>query len=268
MNTDHRPFLSEWFHYRTLSEDELRSYAETGYLLYGPALTDRGLEQMRKECMLQWQAEKGAYDPQGSWLQNALLANIHHQSDLARQYYFSGPLVDVATQVISPNIKAATSQLTFKMRGNTQTFAWHQDNAYGELSPYNAISCLTALDDTDQTNGCLWLISGSHHEGQVVDQRTDIQKVNRTSIELNVDEKLAIPMELSAGECLFFHCHMLHKSDGNFAPDRDRRILFLRYSDADAIEVYENGQPRLGRLLRGSTQHAAVIRYESELPLI
>jgi len=265
---DQRSNLSEWFRYRELSGDEVRSYAEHGYLIYGAALTDAGLERMRQECMREWNAEKGEFDPQGSWLENALLANIHHKSSLVRQYYFAGPIVDVATQVIGPNIKAATSQLTFKMRCNTQTFAWHQDNAYGELDPYNAISCLTALDDTDRQNGCLWLIPGSHRGGQYVDERTEDEKANRVAIELDVDVRLAVPMELHAGDCLFFHCHMLHKSDGNLSSDRDRRILFMRYADADAVEVYQNRQPRLGRLLRGTTQFSAVRDYESELPLV
>jgi len=268
MTADHRQTLSEWFRYRTLADGELQSYSQNGYLLYGPALTDRGLERMRQECMVQWRAEKGEYDPQGSWLKNALLTDIHHKSTLARQYYFSGPLVDVATQVIRPNIKAATSQLTFKMRGNTQTFAWHQDNAYGELDPYNAILSLTALDDTNEQNGCLWLILGSHGGGQVVDKRTDDQKADQMAIEVDADDDLAIPMELRAGDCLFFHCHVLHKSDGNFAPDRDRRILFMRYADADAVEVYQHRRPRLGRLLRGSTRFDEVDRYDSELPLV
>ena len=140
--------------------------------------------------------------------------NIHHHASLVRQYYFSGPLVDVATQVIGPNIKAATSQLTFKMRGNNQSFAWHQDNSYGELDPYNAISCLTALDDADQENGCLWLVPGSHKQGQVREGYTPDDIKQRKPVELEVDDALAWPMPLRAGECLFFHCHMLHKSEG------------------------------------------------------
>ena len=266
--TDHRASLSQWFRYRNLTAEELQSYAENGYLLYGPSLTQQGLEKLREECMQAWRAEKGNYDPDGSWLQNALLTNIHHRSSFVRQYYFSGPIVDVATQVIGPNIKAATSQLTFKMRGNTQTFTWHQDNSYGELDPYNAISCLTALDDADADNGCLWLIPGSHRQGQHSDPRSEEEQANRETIELPVDEASAIPLEMRAGDCLFFHCHMLHKSDGNRSADRDRRILFMRYADADAVEVYQERQPRLGRLLRGSTRFEEVQAFEADLPLL
>ena len=49
--------------------------------------------------------------------------------------------------------------------------------------------------------------------------------------------------------------------------DRDRRILFMRYADADAVEVYNDRQPRLGRLVRGTTRFDEVLQYEANLSL-
>ncbi len=257
------------FIHRRLTDDDVRGYHEQGYLLYGPILTPAGLQRLRDECMAAWRAEKGDFDPSKTWLENALLPNIHHRSDLVRRYYFSGPLVDVAERIIGPNLKGATSQLTFKMRGNTRPFAWHQDNGYGQLDPYNAISCLTALDDTDRQNGCLWLIPGSQQQGQidVGDAGSAAAKQAQREIRVDVDETRAIPVPMQAGECLIFGPWTLHKSDGNFAPDRDRRILFLRYADADAVEVYNGRRPRLGRLLRGTTRFPEVETFEAHLPL-
>ena len=170
-------------------------------------------------------------------------------------------------RLIGPNIKAVTSQLTFKMRGNAMPFAWHQDNVYGELDPYNAISCLTALDDADVENGCLRLIPGSHKDGQANYQHTNEDRGARRPVELEVDDRRGIPLPMKAGECLFFHCHMLHHSEGNRAKDRDRRLMLFRYADADAVEVYNDRRPRLGRLLRGRTLFPEVEAFEANLPL-
>ena len=257
----------ELFIYKKLNEGQIAKYRDQGCLNIGRTLMEKGLRRMRVEVMQAWRDEKGRFDPENTWLQNALLVNIHHKSDVVRKYYFTGPLVDIAEQVIGPNIKAATSQLTFKMRGNTSPFAWHQDNAYGELDPYNAISCLTALDDTDVENGCLWLVPASHHEGQAEYKHTIEDKMADRPVELTVDDSRAVPMPMKAGECLFFHCHMLHKSEGNRSGNRDRRILFMRYADADAVEVYNDRKPRLGRLIRGTTRFVEVEQYESDLPL-
>jgi len=257
--------LKQLFVYRQLSPAEIDRYRNEGYLIVGRTLTDAGLEQMRDECMQAWHGEKGDYDPNATWLQNALLPNIHHRSQVVRDFYFRGPLVDIAEQIVSPNVKCATSQLTFKMRGNTKPFGWHQDNGYGELDPYTAISTLTALDDTDESNGCLWLIPGSQKQKQIKVNQTVDQKAKGAEVTLTVDEAGSIPMPLKAGETLLFHCWTLHKSEGNLSPDRDRRILFMRYADADAVEVYNQRKPRLGRLVRGKTRFPEVEQFETNL---
>lgn len=255
----------ELFNYRKLSDGELKSYQDNGYLIIKGIIKPEGVKQMQQECMVAWNKEKESFDPNKSWLQNSLLVNIHHQASTVRDYYFEGPLVDIASQIIGPNVKGATSQLTFKMKGNTKPFGWHQDNGYGELEPYNAITTLTALDDTDRGNGCLWLIPGSHKQGQIRVQQDVDQKKSQSEIIVEADDKLAVPMEMKAGDTLLFNCWMLHKSDGNYSNDRDRRILFLRYADADAVEVYNERKPRLGRLVKGKTKFEEVKAFEAEL---
>ena len=41
----------------------------------------------------------------------------------------------------------------------------------------------------------------------------------------------------------------------------------MRYADADAVEVYNERQPRRGRLVRGTTRFDEVRQYESDLAL-
>jgi len=259
--------MSHMFINRIMTQNDKEFYQNEGYLRVGPTLTEEGLTEMRRQCMEAWNTDKTQFNPDGTWLQNALLGDIHHRSPIVRDFYFGGPLADMASQLIGPNIKAATSQLTFKMRGNTQAFGWHQDNGYGELDPYNTISTLTALDDADERNGCLWIIPGSHLGGQidVADQAKTESKAALASIDVAVDEGRTIPVPMRAGESILFHCWTLHKSQGNMSRDRDRRLLFLRYADADAVEVYNGRKPRLGKLLRGATRFAEVQEFEASL---
>ncbi len=253
------------FNYRLLSPEEQKAYAEQGFLLLDDVLTEPGVAEMLDQCMAFWSAKKGEYDPEGTWLKNMLLDDAHHKSRIVRDYYFEGPLVDIAEQLIGPNVKGVTAQLTFKLRGNTKRVHWHQDNVYGELAPYNAITCLTALDDSDETNGCLWIAPGSHRQGQRRAGFTEEERNELIEIELKPHDDNAVPMPLKTGQCLLFSCWTYHRSDGNHSPDRDRRILFLRYADADAIEVYNNGQPRLGRVLRGASKYPDVMEFEANL---
>ena len=256
---------SDLFNYTRLSSTQLSHYHEQGYLVIKSLLSAEGRRTMVDECMRAWVSEKGPYDPNANWLSNALLANIHHQSQAVRDYYFNGPLVDIAEQIIGPNLKGVTSQLTFKMRGHTKGFAWHQDNGYGELEPYNAVTCLTALEDNDEQTGCLWVLPESHKLGQIRPGLTATQKLAGHEVVIHPDESKARPLPLEAGDCLIFSCWMLHKSEGNFSQDKDRRVLFLRYADADAVEVYNGRQARLGRLVRGHSAYPEVAAFEKDL---
>ena len=253
---------------KSLSTEDIQSYGINGYLVLPNLINEDKLIPILNECMAAWHREKDEYNPKATWLNNSLLPDIHHRSSLVRRYYFDGPLVDVAQQLIGPNIKGATSQLTFKMRGNIKPFGWHQDNGYGQLEPTNAISTLTALDNADEENGCLWLIPGSHKGGQVdvLDRLSAQAKLAEKDLSIEIDnDKSAIPIPLNAGDAVVLHCHLLHRSEGNMSTTRDRRILFLRYADADAVEVYNGNQPRLGPLLRGVSRFAEVTEYEREL---
>lgn len=93
---------------------------------------------------------------------------------------------------------------------------WHQDYGYwyqnGCLKPDMA-SCLIALNRADERNGCLEVIPGSHSLGRV------------DHIEVN-DQVCADPVRvaaalsrypgercvLEAGDAIFFHCNLLHRS--------------------------------------------------------
>jgi hypothetical protein len=253
------------FSERNLSPDELKQYKESGYLHIPGLISTDEVEMISDECMTAWKSEKGEFDPNASWLENSLLVNIHHHSKAVRDYYFEGPLVGIANQTIGPNIKGATSQLTFKMRGNTKPFPWHQDNGYGELSPYNAMTCFTALEDNTEETGCLWVIPGSHKQGQINIRRSEEERDKLGEVVIDADDAKAIPMPMKAGDCLIFGCWLLHKSEGNFSKDKDRRVLFLRYADADAVEVYNDSAPRLGRLVSGATRFPEVEAFEANL---
>ncbi len=118
---------------------------------------------------------------------------------------------------------------------------------------------------TYEENGCLWVVPATHKRGQIEPGLSFADNRAEKAIALAVDESTAIPVAMRAGEAIVLHCWTLHKSEGNLAPDRDRRILFLRYADADAVEVYNNRRPRLGPLLRGVTNFPDVARFEAEL---
>merc|ERR1711865_491697 len=107
-----------------LSPSQIDQYHADGYLVIDGLLPESELVNLRDECHSCWVRVKGPdnFSMANSWLQNSLLPNIHHHSNLVRQYYWEGPLVGVMQQLIGENVKACTSQLTFKLKGNVKDF--------------------------------------------------------------------------------------------------------------------------------------------------
>ena len=110
---------------------------------------------------------------------------------------------------------------------------WPQDYGYwynnGCLFPDMA-SCLIAIDQASQENGCLQVIKGSHHmgridHGQIGDQTSaDLKRVDRA-----LERMELIHCEMAPGDALFFHANLLHRSDKNTS-DMPRWSLICCYN--------------------------------------
>lgn len=235
-----------------IDDASVASYNENGFYIFGGVTDGNGLELLQHESTRLWDLANKDFDDKASWNQNALLNGVHKESLLFRDVMYNSQLVDAMTKVIGPNIKAASNQLVYKHPGDTRPYDWHQDNGFGPLDPYTTVSCWMALDDVNEANGCLWVIPGSHKLGRL---KHDEER-GRERIVAVEDESKAVPVILKAGECIFFHGDLLHKSNGN-STDRVRRAYFFRYADADAIEVL-TGEPRIGKLLRGVSKFPEV----------
>lgn len=99
---------------------------------------------------------------------------------------------------------------------------WHQDYGYwyknGFLFPEAMISVMLALTDANQENGCLQVLKGTHkmqrfeHTFVGEQQGADLDFVHEA-------EKISelVYCELKAGDVLFFHPNLLHRSEANLS---------------------------------------------------
>lgn len=236
---------------QSITAEKLEQFRAQGFFTY-QLLAGASLRIVQDEADRLWSLANKRYDAGASWNANAIINGVHKDSPVLRELMYHNPLVDVMTQLIGPNIKAASNQLVCKHAGDANAYHWHQDNGFGPLAPENNVTCWIALDDTDERNGCLWVIPGSHTGGilEHADRR------GRERIAQGVDEARALHVPTRAGQCVVFHGNLLHTSKGNYTA-RLRRAYFFRYADADAIEV-KTGRPRIGMLLRGESRFPEV----------
>jgi len=113
-----------------------------------------------------------------------------------------------------------------KHPGFSSVTSWHQDIRYWRFDRRELVSTWLALGPENQSNGGLMVIPGSHtldfEPGQF-----DASLFLRTDLEINEDLLArAIPVELEAGDMLFFHCRTLHAAGQNESKIVKRSLVF------------------------------------------
>jgi len=120
---------------------------------------------------------------------------------------------------------------------------WHQDSGYTPTVPEEYVTCWLALDDADETNGCLWILPGSHSAGRQrhADGGTGPFRVGYDGPDAGV------PVPVERGGVLVFSSLMMHRSGPN-TTDGHRRAWILQYCTGDATSAL-SGKPLDDRLV-------------------
>lgn len=138
-------------------------------------------------------------------------------------------LLDIAELFVGPDLALFASHYISKPAFSGQPVLWHQDGAFWPLDPMRVVTLWLAIDHATTENGCLRVVPGSHR-GEIagVRQRVDIDNVLGAEIAMDVDESLAVDLELAPGDVEVHHPNIVHGSLANTSPHR-RCGLTIRY---------------------------------------
>ena len=111
---------------------------------------------------------------------------------------------------------------------------WHQDYGYWYknefLLPDQMMSVMVAITAANQENGCLQVIKGSHKMGRIEHGFAGEQVgASQHYVDLALETMELIYVELMAGDALFFHSNLLHRSAANLS-DNSRWSLISCYN--------------------------------------
>ena len=137
-----------------------------------------------------------------------------------RNLLTTGSMLATASALLGEPAVLYKEKINYKLPGGAG-YAPHQDApAYRFVATH--VSCMVAVDDSLIDNGCLEVVSGHHHELLPVDDvgciRADV-----------VDAMDWAPVEVRAGETLWFHSRTPHRSGPNLGP-MPRRALYPTYN--------------------------------------
>ena len=142
-------------------------------------------------------------------------------------------------------------KINYKLPGGAG-YSPHQDApAYPFVDKH--ISCMIAVDDSLLDNGCLEVVSARHQELLPMDERGCI----RAEVVETFDWQ---PVEVRAGEVLWFHSLAPHRSGANNSPN-PRRAIYPTYnsrSQGDLRDAYYAVKLRLFQVSAHSGDRARV----------
>ncbi|WP_018628716.1 phytanoyl-CoA dioxygenase family protein [Niabella aurantiaca] len=115
----------------------------------------------------------------------------------------------------------------------------HQDGYYFMLKPCKAITMWLALEEADETNGCVRYIKGSHQKGMRPHGRTQTLGFSQGITDYSdADHSNEIFFRAKAGDLLVHDAMTIHRTDANKS-DRSREALGFIYFGASAKEDLE-----------------------------
>ena len=137
-----------------------------------------------------------------------------------RELLTTGPMLEAASALLGEPAVLYKEKINYKLPGGAG-YAPHQDApAYRFVERH--VSCMVAVDDALLGNGCLEVVSGAHHEVLPMDDTGCIAPDVVASLEW-------APVEVRAGETLWFHSRTPHRSGPNPGP-LPRRALYPTYN--------------------------------------
>jgi phytanoyl-CoA hydroxylase len=120
---------------------------------------------------------------------------------------------------------------------------WHQDYGYWYknefLFPGQMISVMVAITDANTQNGCLQVIKGTHKMGRI-EHGFSGEQVGASAhyVDLALKTQELVYVEIKAGDALFFHSNLLHRSAANLS-DNSRWSLISCYNRSSNVPYNE-----------------------------
>jgi len=205
--------------------DEVQQWPENGDWLHYREMTDSGPKLCRTENFVPFHAS-------------------------LREILTTGAILTIVSALMGEQAVLYKEKINYKLMGGAG-FLPHQDApAYPFIE--TSISCMIAVDQSTTSNGCLEVVDGQHHVLLPMNERGCI--VNEW-----VEAHEWHPVEMEAGDVLFFHSHTPHRSGTNNS-QRDRRAIYPTFNAASEGDLRSDYYEEKLRIFRDTEHQSGNVR--------
>lgn len=240
-----------------LSAGQREEFAREGYLVLRQFFTPEEVAEIREAFMAQ--AAEGTvpglsetspnYKPEDPLARYPRMMHPHRHPELpvgpmALRYLLDARIEAALWELFGEEPIAAQSMFYFKPPG-ARGQSLHQDNYYLRVQPGTCIAAWLAVDAADEENGALVVVPGSSHLDIACPERADAALFftgDHVEIPAGLRE---VPVNMGAGDMLFFNGSLIHGSYPNASRERFRRAFICHYVPGGSVETSHWYRPLL-----------------------
>lgn len=227
-----------------ISRANVNFYLKYGFLIAAGLLSRKEINSLKKETTAIFRGERGSVDglvkvKKGESDPDVLKKYVaihfpHKISPYIKRFLSHERIVEILTEIVSPNLKCMQSMLFVKGPGKAGQ-SWHQDEYYIPTRDRSLVGVWIAIDDASVENGCLWIIPGrpGHIMQRVKSDNREFADVDTVDVSGYRGEM--IPIEVKSGSVVFFNGYTLHSSLRNKTTDCFRTALVNHYMSAESM---------------------------------
>ncbi|MGW5365589.1 phytanoyl-CoA dioxygenase family protein [Actinopolymorpha pittospori] len=229
-----------------LTQEQVARFHADGFVKGGRVLSDDEVDELRAEMERVIAERERAEQPQPVLLSNLgtderpiwQIVNIWQASKPFARLTGNQRITEELAQLMgAKELRIWHDQIQYKPAEQGGLLHWHQDAPlWPILAPMTQVTAWVALDDVDESNGCMSMVRGSHTWGDRIDYLHSIR--DNPVLPQTYDGK---PVEVvlrpvAKGEVHYHHSLTWHGSHGNTS-NRPRRAIALHVMGEDTRYV-------------------------------
>ena len=229
-----------------LTEDQVAAFQARGFVKGNRVLSDAVVEVLRDELRrvienqdsqkrkpvrlanLSGKAESPVWQ----------IVNIWEASDAFHELIAHQTIAEEIAQLTGASeLRIWHDQIQYKPAQVGGINMWHQDAPlWPILAPMTEVSAWVALDDVDESNGCMSMVPGSHLWGNQIAFLNTLPDFYALPPDFEGHEINVVPCPVRKGEVHYHHALTWHGSPANTS-GRPRRAIALHYMTQDTRYV-------------------------------
>lgn len=236
-----------------LSQTQIAQFKANGFLNGGIVLTDDEVEILRAEVMRVIEERDRTDIPQPVLVRTLSrdesapvwqIVNIWQASEPYHKL-MSHPKITagIAQLTNADELRIWHDQIQYKPPQIGGINMWHQDAPYWPIiAPMTEVTAWVALDDADETNGCMSMVPGSHLWGNNINFLHTLKNYEDMPNEFDGHDIQVVRCPVKKGEVHFHHALTWHGSHANTS-GRPRRAIALHYMTGETHYVASGNHP-------------------------